>query len=211
MKIIRGICLVIFLTACQSSIIAELVTQPGQILFHDNFSDPASGWSQTNGTIGSLGYENSAYQMLVLTPGFDLRAISGNSFKDVQIEVDTTRLAGPASNRFGIICRYQDMENSYFFIISSDGYYAIGKINNGVATLLGQNMMAYSAAILQDSGPNHLRFDCIGKSLTGYINGQPVAITQDTDFSSGDTGLTAGAFDEGGVEVSFDNFMVIKP
>jgi hypothetical protein len=211
MKIMRSIFLVIFLTACQSSLIAELVTQSGQALYHEDFSDPASGWLQTTSANGSLGYADGAYRMLVQSAGYDLWAVSGQTFGDVQLEVDATRLAGPVFNRFGLICRFQDMSNFYIFIISSDGYYGIGKIKNGTASLLGQNMMAYSAAILQGNGPNYMRFDCVGNSLTGYVNGQVIAITKDVDFSSGDAGLITGSFDESGVEVSFDNFMVIKP
>ncbi|MDP2994406.1 MAG: hypothetical protein Q8N46_04700 [Anaerolineales bacterium] len=211
MKIMRGLFLVIFLTACQSSLIAELVTQSGQALYHDDFSNPANGWLQTVSTNGTLGYADGAYHMLVQSAGYDLRAVSGQTYGDVQIEADATRLAGPVSNRLGLICRFQDMDNYYFFIISSDGYYAIGKIKNGAASLLGQEMMAYSAAIVQGSAPNRLRFDCIGNTLTGTVNGQVIAITNDADFSGGDAGLITGAFDETGVEVSFDNFMVYKP
>jgi len=211
MKIMRGLFLVIILTACQSSLIAKLVTQSGQALYHDDFSNPANGWPQTVSTNGTLGYADGAYQMLVQSAGYDLRAVSGQTYGDVQTEVDATRLAGPADNRIGLICRFQDMNNYYVFIISSDGYYAIGKIKNGAASLLGQEMMAYSAAIVQGSGPNRLRFDCLGNTLSGYVNGQAIAITNDADFSGGDAGLITGAFDETGVEVSFDNFMVIKP
>jgi len=211
MKIMRGLFLVIFLTACQSSLIAELVTQSGKALYHDDFSNPANGWLQTVSTNGTLGYADGAYHMLVQSAGYDLWAVSGQTYGDVQIEVDATRLAGPVSNRLGLICRFQDMDNYYFFIISSDGYYAIGKIKNGAASLLGQEMMAYSAAIVQGSAPNRLRFDCIGNTLTGTVNGQVIAITNDADFSGGDAGLITGAFDETGVDVSFDNFMVIKP
>jgi hypothetical protein len=211
MKIIRGFLLVFFLSACQGASIAELVTQPGQALYHDDFSDPGSGWPQTTSTNGTLGYSNGAYRMLVQSPGYDLRAVSGQSYGDVQIEVDTTRLAGPVYNRFGLICRFQDANDFYFFVISSDGYYAIGKIKNGATTLLGQEMMAYSASIFQGSGPNHMRFDCVGNTLRGSVNGQLIAITADADFLGGDAGLITGAFDEGGVDVSFQNFMVIKP
>jgi hypothetical protein len=211
MKIVRGMFLVIFLTACQSSLIAELVTQSGEALYRDDFSNPANGWPQTVSENGILEYADSAYRMLVQSAGYDLRAVSGHTFGDVQIEVDATRLAGPVDNRFGLICRFQDMDNFYVFIISSDGYYAIGKIKNGEASLLGQEMMAYSAAIVQGSGPNRLRFDCIGKTLMGSVNGQTIAITNDADFSSGDAGLIAGTFDESGVDISFDNFIVTKP
>lgn len=211
MKIMRGLLLVIFLTACQSSMIAELVTQSGQALYHDDFSDPSSGWPRTVGANGTLGYANDSYRMLVQSTGYDLWAVSGHTFRDVQIEVDVTRLAGPMNNRFGLICRFQDINDFYVFYLSSDGYYAIGKSKNGTATLLGQEMMAYSAAIVQGSGPNHMRFDCIGNTLTGYVNGQAIAITNDADFSGGDAGLITGAFDESGVDVSFDNFIVYKP
>jgi hypothetical protein len=211
MKIMRVLFLIIFLTACQSSFIAELVTQSGQALYHDDFSDPASGWLQTTSTNGSLGYADGAYRIVVQSPDYDLWAVSGQAYGDVQIEVDATRLAGPVYNRFGLICRFQDNDNFYVFFISSDGYYAIGKIKNGVVSLLGQEMMAYSSFIQQGESANHLRFDCIGNTLKGYVNGQAIAITTDADFSGGDAGLTTGAFDESGVEVSFDNFVVIKP
>ena len=211
MKIIRSLLLVLFLTACQNAWVSELVTQSGQALYHDDFSDPSSGWPQTVSENGSLGYIDGVYRMVVQSAGYDLWAVSRQTYGDVQIEADATRLAGPVSNRFGLICRYQDMVNFYFFIISSDGYYAIGKIKNGAVSLLGQEMMAYSAAIVQGSGPNHLRFDCIGNTLTGTINDQAIASTSDADFSDGDAGLIAGAFDEGAVDVTFDNFVVIKP
>ena len=162
MKIMRGLFLVIILTACQSSLIAKLVTQSGQALYHDDFSNPANGWPQTVSTNGTLGYADGAYQMLVQSAGYDLRAVSGQTYGDVQIEVDATRLAGPVSNRLGLICRFQDRDNFYDFIISSDGYYAIGKIKNGAASLLGQEMMAYSADIVQGSGPTACVLTALG-------------------------------------------------
>jgi hypothetical protein len=160
---------------------------------------------------GSLGYEDGTYRMQVISPGYDLRAYTGHSYRDVQIEVDATRLSGPVFNRFGLICRFQDMNDFYFFVISSDGYYTIGKIKNGVSSLLGQEMMAFSQFILQGDVANHLRFDCIGNTLKGFVNGQAIAITGDADFLSGDAGLISGTFSEGGVSVSFDDFVVYKP
>ncbi len=71
--------------------------------------------------------------------------------------------------------------------------------------------MAPSAAIIQGHGPNHLRLDCIGETLRGYVNDQVIATSNDTDFPSGDVGLVAGALDTPGVDVAFDNFVVYKP
>ena len=210
-RIMSALILAGFLAACQSAPIAELVARPGQVLFQDDFSNPKSGWLEATNANGSMGYVDDSYQMLVISPGYDLRAYSGHPYRDVQVEVDATRLSGPVYNRFGLTCRVQDVNNFYFFVISSDGYYTIGKINQGVTTHLGQEMMAFSGSILQGSALNHLRFDCIGNTLKGYVNGQLIALTDDADFVRGDTGLISGTFSEGSVYVSFDNFVVYKP
>jgi hypothetical protein len=211
MKIIRALVLTFFLTACQGAWIAGLVTRPGQALYHEDFSNPRSGWPQATSSTSSLGYQAGAYRMVVKAPLSDLQAVSGQSYGDVRIEVDATRQAGPVYNRFGLVCRFEDLNDFYFFAVSSDGYYAIGKIKNGVTSLLGQEMMAYSASILQGGEPKHIRFDCIGNTLKGYVNGQTLAITEDADFFSGDAGLMSGSYNDGGVDISFDNFVVYKP
>jgi hypothetical protein len=58
---------------------------------------------------------------------------------------------------------------------------------------------------------NHLRADCIGDKLTFYINFTEVASAADSDLPNGDVGVLAGAFAEPGVDVLFDNFVVIQP
>jgi hypothetical protein len=203
--------LVILLSACQSSLISDLVAQPGEKLFWDDFSDTSGRWPQVSDPNGSLGIANGAYQIQIHSAHYEVLAASGHAFRDVQVEADAARLAGPIQNLFGLVCRSSNLKNFYFFAISSDGYYALGKIKNGKTSLLGQEMMAPSAAIIQELGLNHLRLDCIGETLRGFINNQIVAISNDTDFSSGDAGLVAGALDTPGVDVAFDNFIVYKP
>lgn len=199
------------LCACQSAFLTDLITPPGERLFWDDFSAQTGNWPQASGAQGALGYADGAYRLTVQAPGYDLWAVSGHAYRDVQVEADALRLAGPDDNRFGLICRHRDDANFYIFVISSDGYYAIGKVRDGAASLLGQEMMAYSPFIVPGDGPNRLRFDCIGPALTGYVNGQMIAVASDPDFARGDAGLIAGAFETPGVEVAFDNFVVTKP
>ena len=54
-------------------------------------------------------------------------------------------------------------------------------------------------------------FRSIGDTLTFFVNFNEVASAQDIDFASGDVGLLAGSFSESGVDVSFDNFVVMQP
>jgi hypothetical protein len=127
----------------------------------------------------------------------------------VRVETDVIKLNGPDENRMGLICRYQGGDY-YFFIISNDGYYVIGKFIGGMILLLGQSEMQATDAI-QIGTMNHLRADCIGDKLTFYINFTEVASATDTDFPSGDVGVLAGSFAEPGVDVLFDNFVVLQP
>ena len=203
--------LVFLLSACQSSFISDLATRPGERLFWDDFSDASGNWPQVSDLNGSLGIAQGAYRIQVASTHYDVLATPGHIFRDVQVEADAARQAGPVQNLFGLACRSSNSKNFYFFVISSDGYYALGKIRNGQTSLLGQEMMTHNAAIIQGDGPNHLRLDCIGKTLRGYVNDQAIAISNDTDFTSGEVGLVAGALNSPGVDVAFDNFVVYKP
>jgi hypothetical protein len=198
-------------SACQSYRIADLLTISGDVLFKDDFSDPASGWARSVSSSGALDYFGGGFRIWVDTTNYDLWSTPGLNFGDVRIETDVYMIGGPFENRFGLLCRYRDAQDYYFFIISSDGYYGIGKLSGGLRSLLGQAMMAYTPAITQGVAINHLRADCIGDTLTLYVNGQPVGMAQDADLADGDVGLLAGTFDQPGTDAVFDNFVVIKP
>jgi pectate lyase len=203
--------LVILLAGCQAPLIYNLAARPGDKLFWDDFSDGSGNWPQVSSPDGSLAIAGGSYRIQVLSGHYDILAAPGHTYRDVQVEADATRLTGPLQNIFGLACRAGKLKNYYFFIISSDGYYALGKIKNGKTSLIGQEMMAQDAVIIPGDGPNHLRFTCSGETLSGYVNGQLVASSTDTDFFSGDAGLVAGALDTGGVEIAFDNFVVSRP
>jgi len=198
-------------SACQSYRIADLLTRSGDALFKDDFSDQASGWARAVNSSGAMDYFGGGFRIWVDTTDYDLWSTPGLNFRDVRIETDVYMIGGPVENRFGLLCRYRDARDYYFFIISSDGYYGIGKLRGGLRSLLGQAMMAYTPAITQGESLNHLRADCIGETLTLYVNGQPVGMAQDADFTDGDVGLIAGTFDQPGTDAVFDNFVVLKP
>ena len=204
---------IIFLsiTGCSSPFFSNMITRSGDVLFKDDFSDPSSGWTRLLDLKGFMDYYSSGFRFWVNTPGYNYWSTPGLAFDDVRIDVDAARIGGPEENRFGMICRYQDAGNYYFFVISSDGYFGLGKVVAGVTSLLGQDMMTFSPSIVPGIAPNHLQAQCQGDTLTFYINGQPAAIAIDSEFSKGDVGLLAGAFEEPGVDILFDNFVVVKP
>lgn len=202
--------LCLFLSSCASVPIPAISTaDPGEILYQEQFEDNRTGWARFSNDNGIMDYDGGGYRILVRQPKLNIWSTSEKDFKDVRVEADVIKLSGPDENRMGLICRYQ-AGNYYFFIISNDGYYAIGKFIGGLTLLLGKTEMQTSEAI-QTGTMNHLRADCIGDKLTFYINFTEVASAMDADFSSGDVGVLAGAFSDPGVDVLFDNFVVIQP
>ena len=181
------------------------------VLFQDDFSDPSSGWSTLNEGNKNIGYQNGSFHFLVGEPKFDYWSTPGLSFKDTHIEVNATKNSGPDDNDFGIICRYQDEKNFYGLLISSDGYFGISKMKNGVHSILDADGMQVSEAIKKGVSTNHLKADCIGNTLTLTVNDQKLFDVHDDDFASGDVGLVAGTFNQPGVDVSFNNFVVTRP
>jgi len=186
------------------------VPQSGEILFYDDFTNSSTGWDRFTSAEGTMDYDGSGYRFLVNALQANFWSTPEKSFKDVRVEVDVAKLSGPDENRIGLLCRFVD-DNYYFFMVSSDGYYTIGKYIGGTATQLGQSEMQYNEAIHQGLAVNHLRADCTGSTLIFFVNGAPVAKAEDADLTQGDVGLLAGTFAQPGVDVIFDNFVVLQP
>jgi hypothetical protein len=183
----------------------------GAILFQDDFSDPSSGWNQVTAANGETDYADGTYRIFVNEPDMDIWSKPGLSFTDVRVEVEALKVGGDRNNRFGIICRVTEPNTFYTFIISSDGYYGIGKIKGQVYQLIGMDALQPSDVILKGSALNHIRADCVGDRLTLYVNGHQLAEVQDSEFTSGDVGLIAGTYDTSGTDIRFDNFVVYQP
>lgn len=183
--------------------------KPGDLLFQDKFESNVSGWDRLANDGGIMDYDGGGFRILIRQPNMNYWSTPQKNFGDVRVEADITRLNGPDENRAGLICRYQSGDY-YFFIISNDGYYAIGKFIGGQTLLLGIGEMQFSESIQKDA-MNHLRADCIGNTLTLYVNFTQIATAQDSDFVNGDIGVIAGAFTQPGVDVLFQNFVVMQP
>lgn len=203
--------LVLLLSACLPAAPLSPTALPVGAAFRDDFSSPASGWLVSSSPVGEMNYYQGTFRIIVNTADYDLWTLSGRVYGDVRLEVDAGRLGGPFDNRFGLICRYRDPYNFYFFIISSDGYFGVGKVSGGHRILFGERVMVASPAILTGVAPNHLALDCLGDMLTASVNGQEIARFRDGDHAEGDVGLLAGSFDEIGVDIIFDNFSAAAP
>ena len=208
--------LILFIASCAGAPAVDQSQAPapaqpsGSVLFQDDFAQPTTGWDRLLVTEGVMDYYSGGYRMLVNSLQTNFWATPRRNFIDVRVEVDTGKLAGPDENRIGVLCRHSEGDY-YFFIITSDGYYGMGLFKDGLATLLGQAEMLPSANINQGLAVNHLRADCTGSTLTFFVNGTQLAQVQDATLATGDVGVIAGTFGAPGVDILFDNFVVLQP
>ncbi len=183
----------------------------GNVLFSDDFSSTDSGWDRRSDEQVITDYSSGGYRIWVNDTNSDYWANPGRSFTDVRVEVQATKIGGPDDNDFGLICRYQNTDNFYFALVSSDGYAGIGKTSSGGQALLTGENLESADAILQGNITNSLRFDCQGNSLTLLVNGSRIATVTDSDFDEGDVGLIAGTYNTPGTDILFDDFKVLRP
>jgi len=207
--------LVLLSLACSvsriSQIFGEYPSDEGDLLFQDGFSDPSSGWDRVRTVEGMTDYESDRYRIVVNASNADYWANPGLYFQNVVIRVDAGKESGSDDNDFGVLCHYQDTENFYFLIISSDGYYGIGKVQDGEQVLLEPPQMYHSEEIFTGNQVNHIQAVCADACLALSINGALVAETTDLSFDEGDIGLIVGSFDDPGVDIWFDNLTVTVP
>ncbi len=192
--------------------------QPSNVLFQDDFSDPSSGWDQFSDADGLTDYDSGVYRIFVDTPEFTFWANPGlgNTLpSDVRVEVDATKIGGPDFNDFGVLCRYSGSGSTasfYEFIITSDGYAGIVRVTDSSQDVIsGDGQLQSFDAVIQGNATNRIKAECFGNSLTLYVNDIVLTSVTDTTLTSGDVGLLTSTYEESGVDVHFDNFLVTVP
>lgn len=216
-RLVLIITAVLWLSACNSGDPDEaLCTSPG-VLFQDDFAgDESCGWVEYSQGGAAAAVEDGLLRLTTSQPGPIWWTNPGRNFDDVIITVQARQASGPDNNAYGVICRYQSPENFYVFLISGDGYYAIGKYQSGSDTILyltgdGEYHYIFSDAINQGIATNQLRVGCVGNELSLAVNGLPLVTVTDPTFVTGDMGLGVSAFELGTAVIEFDNIQVIAP
>lgn len=212
--LLAGLVLMLMLSACDLVEPFQSAPQdaaPGEILFADDFSQPTGNWKTGDFNGALVEYKVGGLRIVVNEAYRDAWSVAGKRFRDVKLGVESALINGPLDNHYGLICRYQNDRNYYVFLISSDGYAAVGKVHDGDYQVLGSGQMQYSEAIQQGNAVNQIWAECNGDQLILAVNRQMVIETRDSDFVEGDVGLLAGAYETAGVDVFFDHFAVVQP
>lgn len=184
----------------------------GWTFFSDDFTTPPNGWGTMGREGGEILFEYEGLVLKVVTPNSLLWSVNQPRYRDSRIDVDAVLLDGPVNDNFGVICRFIDNQNFYGFLVTHDGYYGIFKMQNGEMVMTNDKTnLDFSEVIRQGGVVNHITAECTGHILSLTVNDTLLAEIQDTSFSEGQVGLIAGAYENAGVKVLFDNFKVTQP
>lgn len=184
------------------------------LLFRDDFDNPRSGWGADQREEFERGYEEGEYFIELYQPNWFTWACPGEQFEDVSVETEAHLSSGSQGSHFGVLCRYVDVDNFYYFAISADGYYAIfQRVDGGdLEVLTGDgNGMVPSPVIRTGEQTNRILAVCQGDKLSLYVNGELLEMVTNDTHAQGDVGIGAGSGPGGGVRVQFDDFLVTRP
>jgi hypothetical protein len=181
------------------------------LLFEDDFSDPASGWQVGDYADGSMGYRDGYYFINGTTEDKLVEGVANRSLGDVDMQVEATQFSAPDNNNnsYGMECRLQSNGDGYSLLISGDGFYSIQKFSSGSFTKLVE--WTRSDVINRGNATNEIRAVCDGSRLALYCNGQLLAETTDSAWSSGDIAFIAASLESEPTEIHFDNLKVYEP
>jgi hypothetical protein len=183
----------------------------GGALLQDDFSDSSSGWEVGTYEGGTVGYASDHYQVQSSGDGNVMWGLAGREFADVAIDVTTYQSSAPENdnNGYGVACRVQGEGDGYYLLISGDGFYGIMSPDGDEFDVLVD--WTESDVIHRGNATNTLRGTCAGSTLTLEVNGQELASTSDTRFTSGDIALVAVSYETEATEIHFDDVLVTSP
>jgi len=184
-------------------------TPTPKLVFHDNFKYE-TGWGQQSGNDYGFGFYQGGYRIYVNILNAAIWSVKELTLDDVMVDLDASQLSGPLDGYYGAVCRFQNGSNYYALVISSNNSYGIAKMKAGKFEFL-QEGLAQAGVIQVGSVANQIHAECVGSTLTLYVNGQKLIEVQDSDFPTGSTGMVAGTRMKPGMVAFFDNIAVYQP
>lgn len=186
------------------------------ILFADAFTPGQTGqWHTEADASGSTAVTDEQLVVAIYEPTMiQYAGLQEPLFDDFALEVDATLLEGPTDSSYGILFRLQEGGGFYRFNITGDGFYIVDRLNpDGAWTWLTPSGWAESAAIKKGANvTNRLKVIAGGPNMIVFVNGEPLGQFTDTmGYTRGQVALNAGAFNQPGVRVAFDNLMIRQP
>jgi serine/threonine-protein kinase len=184
-------------------------------IFADNFDSNASDWntgeSDSDYLTGSQKVADGKYH-------WEARAKQGvfwsgtpklNDVSDFYFTTQARQVSGPKTAAYGVVFRWRDDDNFYYFRLADDGTYSFyAQVNNDWKTLIDSK----GSTAIRPGEVNQITVEAIGPRFAFFVNGQKVDEYTDQALERGIVGLGVELNDQGDEGVfEFDNVEVRTP
>lgn len=190
-------------------------TQPPQVpvsgseaLYHDDFTNPGTGWSEDKFDNYFVGYHEPEYYHIEITSPHNKTTVfepEKRSFADATMELkvltNSAKTAAAGDFRYGLAFR-RSGDQYYAFTISprTKKWFVLKSSPTGLEVLAEGTDEEIHELDTDDA----LRVDAQGANFEFLINDQFVGQTTDSDYTSGEVGLYAESFDSTNIHIHFD-------
>lgn len=187
-------------------------SQPPDAYYTDDFSN-SNLWYVSEEEKFGFRYKDETYHIYNNILNAAIWSIREEEKKNIKIEVDGTRVAGPIDGYYGVVCRFSDDgDNYYALVVGDDGFYGIALMKDGEFEFLVQGEDTAGIIHRGEKAKNRVAGVCNGDQLSLFANGQLLVEVTDKTLTSGVIGLVVGNKLSGvGTEVSFDNLALYNP
>ncbi len=191
------------------------LAQPGvtasAALYHDQFTDPTTGWPKLAFDNYFIGYhEPNHYHVEVHAPNDKaIATIPKQKFDnfavDVKVLVEPNNTAQTGDFRYGVVFR-RSGSNYYVFAIAprSKTWYLL----KSSPTALTELQKGTSELIQGLKTDDHLQVDAHGPTLALRINDQPIGQISDSSYITGEVGFLVETFDSPRAHIHFGEITV---
>jgi len=186
----------------------------GNVLYHDSFTDPSTGWTEDKFDNYFIGYhepeyyhvevDSPNYKTTVFAPG---KQIYDDFTLDLKVLTSSSKTSPTGDFRYGAAFR-RSGDQYYAFTISprTKKWYILKSSPNAVEVL-----KEGTDEDIQDLDKvDTIRIDARGSSLAFHINDRLIDQITDADYSSGEIGFYVESFDSPNTHVHFDDLTVRK-
>ncbi len=132
---------------------------------------------------------------------------NGVTHSDVIINATVRQTQGLSGSAYGVVCRADERDNGYYFLISGSGEFTIAVGTDARDDLFQLVPWQYHSVIKKGFQANDIRAVCVQDYLAMFINDVFVAESYDYEFTEGELGLAIGAVHQPAA-ADFDNVLI---
>lgn len=182
------------------------------VLYQDDFTNPATGWSEDNFDNYFIGYHEpeyyhveitgSSYKTTVFEP--EKRSFADATF-ELQVLTNSAKTAAEGDFRYGLAFR-RSGDQYYAFTISprTKEWYVLKSSPNELVVLTEGTEDSIHDLDVDDI----LRVDAQGPNFFFHINDRLVGQVTDPDYASGEVGFYVESFDSSNTHIHFNTLTV---